>query len=84
MLGTDTHVGPAVQNARELLESATIQLSEARGEIQHYLDGVEVDPQRLEEVSRRLESIYDVARKHRVMPEALAELHPMWLSRQRT
>jgi DNA repair protein RecN (Recombination protein N) len=73
-LGGDSHVATAVQNARDLLDSAAIQLSEARGEIQQYLDGVEVDPQRLEEVSRRLEAIYDIARKHRVMPEALFDL----------
>jgi DNA repair protein RecN (Recombination protein N) len=74
LLGGDTHVATAVQNARDLLDSSAIQLSEARSEIQQYLDGVEVDPQRLEQVSRRLEAIYDVARKHRVMPEALVEL----------
>jgi DNA repair protein RecN (Recombination protein N) len=75
LLGDDTHASAAAVNARELLDSAAIQLSEARSEIQHHLDGVEIDPERLETVQRRLEAIYDVARKHKVMPEALGELH---------
>ena len=75
LLNRDTHATAAANGARELLESAAIQLSEARLEIQHYVDGVEIDPQRLQEVQQRLEAIYDVARKHRVMPEAVIELH---------
>ena len=50
-------------NARELLDSATIALSEARGEIQHHIDSVEVDPARLAEVEQRLADIYEIDRK---------------------
>jgi len=65
------HAGHAAAACRDLLDSAVIQLEEARGEIQHYIDGVEIDPQRLAAVQQRLESIYDLARKHRVQPEEL-------------
>ena len=75
LLSSDTHDTGDASNARELLDSAAIQLGEARGEIQHYLDSVEIDPERLALVERRLEAIYDVARKHKVMPEKLGELH---------
>ncbi len=75
LLGAAVHATTAATGARELLESAAIQLSEARSEIQRHIDSVEVDPQRLETVQRRLESIYDIARKHRVLPEQLAALH---------
>ena len=75
LLSGENHVTEAAANARGLLDSAAIQLSEARGEIQHYIDSVEIDPQRLDEVQRRLDNIYDVARKHRVVPEQLAPLH---------
>jgi DNA repair protein RecN (Recombination protein N) len=75
LLTGECNAGASVDNARELLDSAAIQLSEARGEIQHYIDSVEVDPERLDAVQRRLEAIYDVARKHRVMPEAILPLH---------
>ncbi len=74
LLDEDTHAGPRAANARELLDTAAIQLAEARSEIQRHLDGVEINPQRLEEVQRRLENIYDLARKHKVMPEMLGEL----------
>ena len=75
LLSGDTHAGPAAEGARELLDSAAIQLSEARSEIQRHIDGAEVDPERLDQVQRRLELIYDVARKHRVMPEEVMPLH---------
>jgi DNA repair protein RecN (Recombination protein N) len=75
LLSGDAHTAQSVSDARDLLDSAAIQLSEARSEIQHYIDSVEVNPQRLEEVQRRLESIYDIARKHRVMPEEIDALH---------
>jgi DNA repair protein RecN (Recombination protein N) len=71
----DAHATTAASDARELLDSAAIQLAEAHGEIQAHIDSVEVDPERLDDVQRRLESIYDVARKHRVMPEKLSERH---------
>lgn len=75
LLGTDLHTTSAAAASRDLLESAAIQLSEARSEVQRHIDSVEVDPERLDTVQRRLESIYDIARKHRVMPEQLAALH---------
>ncbi|MEP1471993.1 MAG: DNA repair protein RecN [Halieaceae bacterium] len=75
LLTEDTHAGSATANARELLDSAAIQLNEAQLEIQAYVDGIEISPERLAEVERRLETIYDVARKHRVLPEGLSELH---------
>ena len=75
LLSGDTHATGAASNARDLLDSAAIQLSEARGEIQHYLDSVEIDPERLALVEKRLEAIYDVARKHKVLPEKLGDVH---------
>ena len=67
--------GPAVETARELLDSAAIQLQEAQGELRRYLDTVELDPGRLNEVETRLDHIHDVARKHRVQARDLADLH---------
>ncbi len=75
LLSGDAQVTKAATSARELLDSAAIQLNEAAGEIQHHIDSVEIDPERLEEVEQRLADIYDVARKHRVLPEAVGELH---------
>jgi len=74
-LSADIHPGTAAEAARELLDSAAIQLSEAYAEIQRHIDGVEVDPERLDQVQRRLEQVYDIARKHRVLPEEVLPLH---------
>ena len=75
LLVGDVHATAAVINARSLLESTAIQLGEACSEIQRHIDSVKVNPDRLSEVQKRLEGIYDIARKHKVMPERLTELH---------
>jgi len=75
LLASDTHSGPVAEGARELLDSAAIALGEARSEVQRHIDAVEINPQRLEEVQRRLDAIYAVARKHRVMPEQVSATH---------
>ena len=75
LLSDDAQATKAAASARELLDSAAIALSEAGSEIQHHIDSVEIDPERLAEVEQRLADIYDVARKHRVLPEAVGELH---------
>ncbi|MEM8659303.1 MAG: DNA repair protein RecN [Pseudomonadota bacterium] len=75
LLSGEEHSTTAADSARELLDSAAIALNEARTELQQHIDGVEIDPQRLTAVETRLSQIYDIARKHRVMPEAVGELH---------
>lgn len=61
--------------AENLLDSALIQLDEAAREIQHHIDSFDLNPERLLEVEERLSLVYQLARKHRVKPDALAELH---------
>ncbi len=58
-----------------LLESAQIQLQEAADELRHYVQALDLDPARLQEVERRLSRLHDLARKHRVRLEALPELY---------
>ncbi len=60
--------------AEELLQTAVIQIEEASRELQHHLDREELDPARLNEVQERLDSIYQIARKHHCKPEQLTEL----------
>lgn len=66
---------PAVTQATELLSSAQIQIDEATQELRHYLDRIEISPERLTETEERLSCIYDIARKHRVSPETLPAFH---------
>jgi DNA repair protein RecN (Recombination protein N) len=56
-----------------LVESALIQIREAARELQHYLEGLEMDTARQDQVQRRLAAIEDLARKHRVSPAELPE-----------
>jgi DNA repair protein RecN (Recombination protein N) len=65
----------ALSSAEELLLSAQIQIQEAQSDINHYLDSFEMDPERLQFIEDRLSSCYDIARKHRVTPDALLDLH---------
>lgn len=61
--------------AGELLEGAVIQAREAATELRHYVDRLELDPERLALVEQRLADIHDLARKHRIAPEELPTLH---------
>jgi DNA repair protein RecN (Recombination protein N) len=64
---------PRLQQAGEMFNSALIQVEEAGREIRHFLEGVEINPERQQEVEERLSAIYDMARKHRLLPEQLLE-----------
>lgn len=75
LLSASLHRGSRVDNARDMLQSAAIQSGEARGDLQAYLDSIDIDPRRLADVENRLDQIYTIARKHRVKPEQLAALH---------
>jgi DNA repair protein RecN (Recombination protein N) len=66
---------PALVEAEQMLNSALIQVEEASRELQHHVDAFELDPARLAEVEARLDTIYDIARKHRIQPDQLPSLH---------
>jgi DNA repair protein RecN (Recombination protein N) len=73
-LYSSQHRSNTQENAAQLLESARIQIEEAAGELQHVIDGTELDPERLSEVEARLDAIYQTARKHRIQPDELTNL----------
>ncbi len=64
----------AFVQATELLASAHIQIEEAVSEFNNFVDNFDADPQRQQWIEERLDSIYTLARKHRVIPEQLHEL----------
>ena len=64
-----------VQEAQALLESAQINIEEASSELMHALDANHHLDGDLPSIERRLSSLYEMARKHRVRPEELVELH---------
>lgn len=64
-----------LKEAESLLRSASIHAEEAQREIDHHLDSSEDDASRLPEIEARLSAIYEIARKHRIPPEELPQLH---------
>ena len=68
----------AVQEALDALDPAVIQLEETDRFLKKYLARADLDPQRLNEVDSRIQSIHAAARKHRIRPEELPELLDRW------
>ena len=68
------NLAPTLTPCVELLASANIQIQEASTELNHYLNNLEVNPERLFALEQRLNQIHDIARKHHVEPEQLPEV----------
>ncbi|GGC62013.1 DNA repair protein RecN [Marinobacter halophilus] len=66
---------PALADTIQMLTEAQIQIAEAGDNLRHFVEDYEADPARLAEVEERLSAIYQMARKHRITPEELPELH---------
>ncbi|WP_457787896.1 DNA repair protein RecN [Pseudomonas sp. PL-6] len=73
-LGGFAGQGGALGEASNLLASAQIQVEEAVGELNRFLDHFDADPERQQYLEERLDSIYTLARKHRIQPGELAAL----------
>jgi DNA repair protein RecN (Recombination protein N) len=59
-------VDPRLAKVVPMVDEATIQIREAARELSRYLEGLDIDPARQEEVERRLAAIEELSRKHRV------------------
>ena len=64
-------IGARAVTVKELLESASIQVDEARRELARLAPDIEVNPERLAEVEMRLAAAVRIARKHRLAPSDL-------------
>jgi DNA repair protein RecN (Recombination protein N) len=56
-----------------LVDGAAIQIREAARELQRYLENLEVDTARQDQVERRLSAVEELARKHRVPAEQIPQ-----------
>lgn len=72
-LGDITINHPAISQAIDMLASAQIQVEEAVGEINRFIDHFDSDPEQAEQLELRLSAMYELARKHRIAPEQLHE-----------
>jgi len=68
-------IDPALNDVLASLEPAEIQLQEASYSLSHYAQRLELDPDRLAQVERRMEQLHSTARKFRLQPETLPEEH---------
>lgn len=67
-------VNPQIALWAAAVNTATIQLDDVSSEIQHYLETLDLNPQRLQWVEQRMQSLHDAARKYKVTPSELPAL----------
>lgn len=72
-LENNSQVDAELNTPKELLINAQIQIQEAADFCRHYLDSIELDPERLQWAENRVTSIQSMARKYRVEPEQLID-----------
>lgn len=65
----------SLANALASIESARLQAEAAADDLRHYLDRLELDPERLVQIEERLGQAFTLARKHRVRPAELFTHH---------
>ena len=67
------HKPAALGEAEQLLQGGLIQVEEAIRAVEQHIDRFEADPQRLQQVEDELGVIFQLARKHRVNAQDLAD-----------
>lgn len=68
---TLSSVDPRLAKVIPMVDEATIQIREAARELSRYLETLDIDPTRQEEVERRLAAVEELSRKHRVQAHEL-------------
>ncbi|MEO8063126.1 MAG: DNA repair protein RecN [Pseudomonadota bacterium] len=71
---TLSSVDPRLAKVVPMVDEATIQIREAARELSRYLETLDIDPARQEEVERRLAAVEELSRKHRVPAPDLSAL----------
>ena len=71
MLEEALALDPSLAEAHELLTGALVQLEEGVDALRRHGEAMELDPARLDELEQQIGTLSDLARKHKVRPEAL-------------
>ncbi len=66
-------IDAGLANALECLDSASIQLREAANACSEYAARIDLDPERLAQVERRISLVFSAARRMKLAPESLAQ-----------
>lgn len=72
---------PALAEITTLLQSAQTELAEAVSSLHRYADRLELDPDRLDDVERRIDAVLACGRKFRCAPDELPSLLTRWRER---
>jgi DNA repair protein RecN (Recombination protein N) len=64
-----TQLSPWIEN----LKRAIIDIQDTEKELQHYLEHVELNPERLQVLDERISTLFSIARKHKILPTDLYE-----------
>jgi DNA repair protein RecN (Recombination protein N) len=64
-------IEPKFTSSIEILNSIVIQLDECGTDLRHYLDTMEINPERLDIIESQLSTLHNLARKHHVEIEFL-------------
>lgn len=73
---------PNLQNIYQTLESAQIACAESISDLNSYLTGMELDPDRLAHIDQMMSDAFNLARKHKCEPEELPQQLQQLLDRQ--
>ncbi|MFT7526094.1 MAG: DNA repair protein RecN (Recombination protein N) [Arenicella sp.] len=65
----------SLSQSTDLLNSALAQIEESQASLSASLARIEKDPERLQEVSQRLDTLINLARKHRCSEDLLSDRH---------
>jgi DNA repair protein RecN (Recombination protein N) len=66
-------VDDGLVSINKLIDDAIIQINEASDELRSYLENLNIDPEHLQSVERRISTLHDIARKHNVKPKTLEQ-----------
>ncbi len=72
---------PKLSALPAMLDEAIIQIEETNSELRHYLDGIDVDPERMAYVEERFSKVMSISRKHHIQPEELYTHHQQLLKK---
>jgi DNA repair protein RecN (Recombination protein N) len=64
-------VSPQIAQWATTINAAMVQVDDVAREVQHYLDNLDINPERLFVVEQRMQTIHDLSRKYKVKPEEL-------------
>lgn len=67
-------VSPQIETWATAVNATVIQLDDISSEVHHYLDTLDLNPERLQWVEQRMQSLHDLARKYKISPGELPAL----------